>query len=221
MRPISIFLGCLSLFAFNIKPLVAQSLFLEDQKSNTLAQKTSISALDRWELAFQSYTSNDRMFSFIIPGSCPIERPGARCGYPKPNFPADQISSERRFMSVYGGNYETGFSIHVSEYLNQPVNPVFQNNLLQQKVKFYRNMHETQDRGRLISSQEITVNGYKGIDLYWQGMKHQSGLSSNIMRIVVAGNRAYVINVGTLDRLVPLLKRDILTFLNGFKILKS
>lgn len=221
MRTLSIIIGCLSLLGFSIKPLAAQPLLLEEQKSVILAQRINSSVLDRWELDFQKYTSNDGMFSFIIPGDCPIERPGARCGYPKPDFPTDQISSERRFISIYGGNYEIGFSITISEYLKQPLNPIFQNNLLQQKVNFFRNMHEKREGGRLISSQEITVNGHKGIDLYWKGMKHQSGLSSNFKRIVVAGNRAYVLNAGTLDRLVPLLKRDISTFHNGFKILKA
>lgn len=223
MRVQPILFTCLTLLASHPLPTLTQPIFSETNAPIILAQQTQKSALTQWELAFQEVAWNDGTFTLKIPGVCPVERPGAKCGYPKPQVNVEkgnQNGKPYQIINIDGGAYEVAFSLSVVEISGFPTNAKNQEGWLQNQVQFWRNKLEQEGGGRLISAKEITVNGHKGVELAWQGERHQSGSSSTFVRIIVAGNRMYELRVGTLDRLAPILTGDVQTFFNGFKILK-
>lgn len=216
-------LTCLILLASYSLPTFAQPISSEINAPIILAQQTQKSALTQWELAFQEVAWNDGTFTLKIPGVCPVERPGAKCGYPKPQANVEkgnQNGKPYQIINIDGGAYEVAFSLSVVEISGFPTDAKNQQGWLQNQVQFWRNKLEQEGGGRLISAKEITVNGHKGVELAWQGERHQSGSSSTFVRIIVAGNRMYELRVGTLDRLASSLRGDVQTFFNGFKIVK-
>jgi hypothetical protein len=218
----SICKNSLTLLASSSLFLVIPSNLLGQTSHTVLAQSLPKSVLSRWQLAFKEYTSNDKTFSFKITGSCPVESPGFKCGYPEPRFLPDngQVNGvPYRSMNILGGSYEIGFDILVMEIPSMPANnKKIQQAWLNGQIQFWRNKLERETGGRLISSQKITVNGYQGVRLNWRGSRDRSGSSSTAVQIVIVGNRMYQLTASTSDANAALLKRDVQTFLNGLKI---
>lgn len=223
MRIQPIFLTCLTFLSSYPLPLLAQPSFSEANKPIILAQQNQKSVLDQWQLSFQELTWKDGTFKIKIPGLCPVERPGAKCRYPKPQVDVksgNQNGKPYQIINIDGGSYEVAFSFSAVEVSGFSTDAKSQQGWLDNQIQFWRRKLEQEGGATLISAREIVVNGHKGVELAWQGERHQSGLSSDFVRIIIAGNRRYELGVGTLDRLAPILMDDVKTFFNGFQILK-
>lgn len=224
MRLIASLISCLGLNVYHDGILLHLSAkpFVPQERSELLvAQTTKKRAIAQWELDFRQYTWKDGSFSIKIPGSCPVERPGAKCGFPEARYSSNRYKNNLHVVEIDGGNYEVAFTVSFAEYGNLQITPKAQQDLLSKSIQFNRRLHEEQENGRLNAaySGNITVNGHKGVDLWWD--RTGDGSSVNIARIVVAGNRVYTLRVAVFRKILPMLSNDVELFLNSFSILKT
>ena len=175
MRIQTIFFTCLTLLASHPLPILAQPISSETNAPIIWVQQTQQSALAQWELAFQEYTWNDGTFVMKIPSSCPVERAGAKCCYPKPKVNVErdtQNEKPHQIISISGGSYEVVFNFQVIEISGITTDANSQKSWLQDQVQGFRNKIEAEGGGNLVSFREITVNGHKGMELTWQGERY-------------------------------------------------
>lgn len=187
-----------------------------------IAQQQTGAILTRLQLPLRAYVAPDGSFAMKIPGLCPVERPGARCGNPAPNVKIDRgVNAGRRYQqfTISGGSYEVAFGLLATEVEGTPRTQAYREGWLTSQVQSLRSRLE--GRGAtLVRAKRLSVNGQQAVDLVWQGERHSSGASTTFTRLVVAGNRLYELTVGTSDRLAAALEPDALRFLNSFQILK-
>jgi cyanophycinase-like exopeptidase len=199
---------------------LALAIPIRAQTHTLVAQASSL--LNQLQLPLRYYVAPDGSFSVQVAGMCPVERPGARCGYPNPQTAVKRGTHNGvpyQIITVTGGSYEVAFGVSAIEMAGRPNTPQAREAWMGNQVVSLRQRLE--GRGaRLVHRELVKVNGYQGIDLVWQGERHSSGASTTYTRLVAAGNRIYELTVGTTDRLAPALHQDARRFLNSFQILK-
>lgn len=199
---------------------LALAIPIRAQPQTLVAQASSL--LAELQLPFRSYVAPDGSFSVQMAGVCPVERPGARCGYPNPQTSVKRGTHNGvpyQIITVTGGSYEVAFGVSAIEMAGRPNTQQAREAWMGNQVNSLRQRLE--GRGaRLVQTELVTVSGHQGIDLVWQGERHSSGTSTTYTRLVAAGNRIYELTVGTTDRLAPALHQDARRFLTSFQILK-
>lgn len=195
---------------------------IQAQSQTLLAQASSSSLLTQLQLPFRSYLAPDGSFSISIPGICPVERPGARCGYPQPEVNIERgVNAGRPYQqfTLSGGSYEVAFGLLATEIDGNPKTQAYREGWMANAMQSLRRRLE--GRGAtLVKVKQLTVNGQQALDLVWQGERHSSGASTTFTRLVVAGNRLYELTVGTTDRLAAVVEPDARRYFNSFQILK-
>jgi hypothetical protein len=187
-----------------------------------VAQQPRSLILSLLQLPFRSYLAPDGSFSVKIPGMCPVERPGARCGNPAPVVNIERgVNAGRRFQqfTISGGSYEVAFGLLATEVEGNPKTKQYREGWMANQVQSLRNRLEGKG-ATLVRAQQLTVHGQQAVDLVWQGERHSSGTSTTFTRLVVAGNRLYELTVGTTDRLAAIVEPDARRYFNSFQILK-